>query len=239
MHPLIGITSDFGQNSLRQSQTTLNEAYARAVMGAGGVPLVIPSDLNPAEAADLIRRLDGLLLSGGGDVEPWRYGGDVSARLIDVHPDRDALELELVRHAVAARRPLLGICRGCQVLNVGLGGSLYEDLAASFPGALRHDIPGEESSLPAHEVAVAEGALLGALLGRSSISVNSHHHQGLKAIASGLRVTATAPDGLVEAVEMPGHPFCLAVQWHPERLTHEPWTLKLFAALVNAASQAH
>ncbi len=237
MRPLIGITGDFGTNSLGQAQTRLNQAYSRAIAEVGAAALVIPLDLELESCGALVARLDGLLFSGGGDIEPWRYGGDASGRLVDVSQKRDALELSLVSLAVQSRMPFLGICRGCQVVNVALGGSLYEDLATSPGSAIHHDVPGKESSAPAHEIIVETGTMLARTLGRESFGVNSHHHQGLRAIAPGLRVSATSPDGLAEAVELPEHPFGLAVQWHPEWLTHQEWTNRLFTAFAAAASK--
>ncbi len=129
------------------------------------------------------QRLDGILFSGGGDIEPWRYRGDDSGRLVDVSPRRDALELTLVNLAVQSRLPFLGICRGCQVVNVALGGTLYEDLETSPGGTIRHEVPGKESSVPAHEIVVGTETILARTMGRESFGVNSHHHQGLRAIA--------------------------------------------------------
>jgi putative glutamine amidotransferase len=236
MRPLIGITSDFGLSSLGQPQAQLNSAYSRAVIEAGAAPLVIPWDLEPEACASLIARLDGILLSGGGDIEPWRYHGDTTAPLTDVSPARDELEFSLVRMALDSRKPFLGICRGCQVVNVALGGSLHEDLDTNPPSAIRHNVSGKESRVPAHDVVIEPNTGLAAALDRLAFGVNSHHHQGLKEIAAGLRVAARAPDGLVEAVELTGHPFGLAVQWHPERMTHQEWTRKLFSTFVSAAA---
>ena len=238
MRPLIGITSDVGRNSSGQPQTRLNEAYFRALADAGAAPVVIPSDLDPDASTDLLARLDGVLFSGGGDIEPWRYKGGDRGKLVDISPARDEVELLLVNLAVESRRPFLGICRGCQVVNVALGGTLYEDLNANPIGAIRHDVPGKESPVPAHDVSVEQGTVLGRILDRDSLGVNSHHHQGLNQIALGLRVSARAEDGLVEAVELPEHPFGLAVQWHPEWLTHQEWTRNLFSAFVVAASRS-
>jgi putative glutamine amidotransferase len=238
MRPLIGITSDLGRNSSGQPQAELNAAYSRALTDAGAAPVVIPSDLDPDACAPLLAGLHGILFSGGGDIEPSRYGGDGSARLIEVSPVRDELELRLVLLAAQSQTPFLGICRGCQVVNVALGGTLHEDLDANPVGSIRHNVPGRESPVPAHDVLVEADSALTAIVNRQSFGVNSHHHQGLRQIAPLLRISAKAPDGLVEAVELREHPFGLAVQWHPEWLTQQQWTRKLFAAFVAAASQA-
>ena len=236
MHPLIGITSGVGQNSLGQPQTRLNEAYSLALAQAGASPLVIPSNLDADACAALVAGLDGFLLSGGGDIEPWRYNGAERSRLVEVNPARDEIEFKLLQLAVESRIPFLGICRGCQVVNVALGGTLYEDLDTNPKSVIRHDVPGKESTASAHDVSVEADTILARILDRQSFGVNSHHHQGLRDIAPALRVSARAPDGLAEAVELPEHPFGLAVQWHPEWLTHQEWTRKLFSAFVSAAA---
>jgi putative glutamine amidotransferase len=236
MRPLIGVTSAPANNQYGQPITVLTQAYSRALIEAGAVPVLVPSFLDAPARQELFPRLDGLLFSGGGDIDPLRYHGDSIGRLIDLDAARDELELDLLRMAVEARKPFLGICRGCQVLNVGLGGTLYPDLLTEPGGALNHDLPGSERAVLVHDVSILQGTELAGILGGSVIGVNSHHHQGLRAIASGLRVAAIAPDGLVEAVEIPDHPFGLAVQWHPEWLTHQPWTRNLFGRLTDAAA---
>jgi putative glutamine amidotransferase len=137
--------------------------------------------------------------------------------------------------AADAGKPFLGICRGCQVLNVARGGTLYPDLPTDPAGPINHDLPGNERSFLAHDVTVEPGTHFEQILQVRAIGVNSHHHQGLREIGKGLRVAARAPDGLVEAVELEGHLFCLAVQWHPEWLTHQRWTQELFRLFVAAA----
>ena len=238
MQPLIGITSDTGLNALGQPQARLNDAYVRAVSDAGATVVVIPANTNPDACDTLMARLDGLLLSGGGDIEPWRYAGDNSAPLIDLNRARDELELTLARLAARSAKPFLGICRGCQVVNVALGGSLYEDLPSRYTSTIDHDVADNASPTPAHEVSLQPETLLANLIQDPTTGVNSHHHQGLRNVASSLRVAAIAPDGLVEAVELPEHPFGLAVQWHPERLTRQESSRRLFGAFIAAAARA-
>ncbi len=197
----------------------LGQRYLDAVKNAGATPLIVPPDTPPQEAAMLLERADGVLLSGGGDMDPAHYGGQPHPKVYEVTPQRDALELTLARLAVERRVPLLGICRGIQVLNVALGGTLYEDLEDQMPNALSHRRdPRTERTLLAHEVTVAAESRLAAILGDTHLPVNSLHHQGIRDLAPGLRATAHAPDGLIEGVEAPEHPFALAVQWHPEWL---------------------
>ncbi len=166
--------------------------------------------------------------------DPARYGAAPHPLAAGIDPARDEAELALARWAVADGRPLFGICRGAQVLNVALGGTLYGDVS-DHPGALRHtyDRPAERP----HPVQVAEGSRLAELLGVPVLDVNSLHHQAVRAVAPGLRVAARAPDGLVEALELPAHPFALAVQWHPESLPDAPEMQRLFAGLVAAAGR--
>jgi putative glutamine amidotransferase len=238
MRPLVGITTDHETNRYDQAVTTLTEAYTVAVANAGGIPVLISSALDQTARRDLFARLDGILLAGGGDLDPAHYRSAYHGRLSNVHPPRDELELELAGMAASAGKPFLGICRGCQVLNVALGGTLYPDLATAPSGPIMHDLPGNERNVLVHEVAIEPGTQLEKILQERTIGVNSHHHQGLLEIGAGLHVAARAPDGLVEAVELEGHPFCLAVQWHPEWLTHQRWTQDLLRAFVVAAAAA-
>jgi putative glutamine amidotransferase len=185
-----------------------------------------------------LARLDGLLFSGGGDLDPATYGAPPHRLVAGVDLQRDAAELALARWASVEGRPLFGICRGLQVLNVALGGSLYADVS-QHPGAIRHTYsPGFPTDLRPHDVRVEPGTCLADLLGAPRVAVNSLHHQASQSLAPGLVAAAFAPDGLVEAVELPGHPFALAVQWHPECLPGAPEMQRLFAAFV-AAAAAH
>ncbi|MFH1183902.1 MAG: gamma-glutamyl-gamma-aminobutyrate hydrolase family protein [Chloroflexota bacterium] len=236
MHPIIGITADHADNQLGQPITELAEAYSRAISEAGAAPVLIPAVLGAAARQDLFAHLDGILFSGGGDIHPRHYASGYAGRLVSVHAARDELELDLLRMAIARPRPFLGICRGCQLLNVGLGGTLYPDLPTEPGGPVKHDMAGSERAVLVHDVTIEAGSRLAGILGQSVIAVNSHHHQGLNSIASNLRVAGRASDGLVEAIELPDHPFALAVQWHPEWLTHQHWTRALFEHFVAAAA---
>jgi putative glutamine amidotransferase len=236
MRPLVGIIGDHATNLYGQPVTELTEAYSRAIADAGGVPVLIPAVLDEASRSELLPRLDGILFSGGGDIEPLRYGEQHVGRLVDVHAPRDELELDLLHMAIERRKPLLGICRGCQLMNVGLGGTLYPDLRIEPGSAITHDLPGNERDVLVHDVKIEEGSRLAKVVGETILRVNSHHHQGLKVIARDLHIAARAPDGLVEAVELPEHPFALAVQWHPEWLTNQQSTVNLFRRFVDAAA---
>lgn len=229
---------------LGQSQT-----YLQALIRAGAAPVLIPHLADLTLLRSLYERLDALLLPGGGDVAPHHYSQQPHPKCGPPDADRDATELALARWCVQDHKPLLAICRGIQVLNVALGGSLYQDVAAQVPGAARHDwYPDHPRDLLAHAVDVEPGTRLAAILGfdggppggptsrrLTSLEVNSLHHQAIKELAPGLRITACAPDGIVEAVEVEGPVFALGVQWHPEELTQKDVRAQhLFDALIHA-----
>ena len=185
----------------------------------------------------IFERVDGILLPGGGDVEPDRYGGRPHATMWDLNPERDHTELFMVRAAAKQGNSLLAICRGIQVLNVALGGTLWEDVASLVPSAIKHRHNTTPRNYLAHTVTVKPGSTLARCMPDSEIWVNSLHHQAIRDLAAGLVVTGTAPDGLIEAAEVPGHPFALGVQWHPENLIEDdPKMLRLFQGLVDSAA---
>jgi len=232
--PLIGITAYCEQarwGVWDKLATLLPQDYVDAVTGAGGTPVLLPP-VPGIESA--LPRLDGLIISGGPDVEPARYGEEPGPRTTVVRPDRDAAEIALFRAATGSGMPLLGICRGMQLMNVALGGTLIQHL----PEVVGHDghapTPG---AMAAHPVRVRANSRLASVLGHSrasdnAVSVPTHHHQGLARLGEGLRACAWADDGTIEAVESAGHPFAIAVQWHPEAGAD----LSLFRALVTAAA---
>jgi putative glutamine amidotransferase len=216
---LIGLTTSRTTNAAGIQVISVAEAYVQAVLRAGGVPVLIPVGLSNSQVGEIYSHLQGLLLTGGGDVDPVLYGGVPHPRVYDVEPQRDALEISLVQQAARDGLPFLGICRGIQTINVALGGKLYTDISDQHPGALRHDMmPGFPRSFIAHSVEIKPGSRLASLTGLPSLEVNSLHHQGIRSVAPALQATCFAPDGLVEAVELPDHPFALGIQWHPEWL---------------------
>ncbi|MDI3280396.1 MAG: gamma-glutamyl-gamma-aminobutyrate hydrolase family protein [Bacillota bacterium] len=240
--PIIGITC--------LSEEEKAKPYAEAVAAHGGLVVLLPAlpgyDRAPGEGelVQLGQRLDGLLLSGGGDLDPSAYGQPPSPWLRGLCPERDALELALARWAIKAGLPVLGICRGLQVLNVAGGGTLYQDVEREHPGGGPPLLPHEQEEgrpVATHPVQVEPGTLLWKVLGRGEVPVNSFHHQAARVVAPGWVASARAPDGLVEWIELPGHPFALGVQWHPEELWTEGGAdnpaRRLFVALVEAARQ--
>lgn len=237
MPPIIGITNSRITAAGGLPAEGLPHAYVRAIVDAGGVPVLLPSLLADGGWEELYPHLDGVLFAGGGDIEPGRFAGEVHPRIYDVDPSRDALELGLLRAAVEDGKPFLGICRGCQLVNVGLGGTLYTHIADQLPGALDHDHPLDLRTVLVHEVQLDQGTHIAEVLSEPAVAVNSHHHQGLKDIGAGLRVAGRSRDGLVEAIELPEHPFAVAVQWHPEWLTDQPAMRSLFRRFVGSAAQ--
>jgi putative glutamine amidotransferase len=211
------------------------QAYIDAIIQAGGVPVLIPSMLAAGGWKALYERLDGILLAGGGDIALEHFKGEEHPRIDGVDPQRDSVELDLFRAAADDGKPFLGICRGIQLVNVGLGGTLYTHVLDQHSNAIDHTYPSNMRTVLVHEVKLEEGTRSAEIMGDPILKVNSLHHQGLKDVAPELQITGYASDGLVEAVELADHPFGLAVQWHPEWLTDQQPTRNLFKAFVEAA----
>jgi putative glutamine amidotransferase len=237
--PLIGITTGSGQNSYADPVFSAPKAYVKAVIRAGGVPVLIPNGFDPAALFDLLGRMQGLVFTGGADIDPIIFKGEPHPKIYGVDPERDAQEIHMLREACGRGLPFLGICRGAQVINVALGGSLYTDIQDQLQGALRHEnVEGEPRDRIAHTVDVTQGSILASIVIAGELPVNSLHHQGIKHIAPGLAVSATAPDGLVEAIELIGHPFGLGIQWHPEWIPDDPKMQNIFTRFVQIAQKA-
>ncbi|MBI3763764.1 MAG: gamma-glutamyl-gamma-aminobutyrate hydrolase family protein, partial [Chloroflexi bacterium] len=214
----------------------LLDLIVQSVERAGGLPVLIPWGLTDESLRGLFARLDGVLFSGGGDVDPARYGAEWNDAIGGVDAERDRVEMMLSKWVVEEEKPFFGICRGSQILNVALGGTLYRDVG-EHPGAQRHTFsyPEFPHNLRPHEIQIEEESVLARAIGQPILAVNSLHHQACREVAPGLQVVARAPDGMIEAVEVPRHPFGLAVQWHPECLPDAPEMRRLFGSFVAAA----
>jgi putative glutamine amidotransferase len=227
--PLIGITT-YGRGE--SNRYSLPAEYTDAVRRAGGVPVLLPP--GGCEPSDWLDSLEALILSGGGDIDPACYGGGPHETLYNIDHERDACEFALLATALERRMPVFAICRGMQILNVHLGGSLHEHLPASYGDAVQHRAPPREP-IP-HALRILPDTSLGILLKQEQIEAASWHHQGIKTLGRGLKPAGYAPDGLVEACELPGYPWVVAVQWHPElTAATDPTQQGLFDALVKAS----
>ncbi len=220
----------------------MNQRYFLAATMVGAVPWMIPLlDDDVHTLREIYERLDGILIPGGVDISPREYGEEVGPACGNLDPARDRVELQLVRWAMEDRKPVLGLCRGLQVINVASGGSLWQDLASQNSAFDKHDYfptAGFERDHLAHAVELVEGTRLARLLESASVSVNSMHHQGVKRLGRDLVVSATAPDGLIEAVEGVDDGFLVGVQWHPEVFEMaDPHTRHLFGSFIRAASE--
>ncbi|HSC34266.1 MAG TPA: gamma-glutamyl-gamma-aminobutyrate hydrolase family protein [Thermodesulfobacteriota bacterium] len=206
--PVIGITTDIKDGSF-----VIEDAYARAVAKAGGIPILIPSiPESPGLLKETVSRIDGLLLPGSRDMDPKFYNEEPHPKLRPMSIERTETELIVLNESRERNIPVLGICGGMQLLNVFFGGSLYQDISSLLPDAMPH----EKGAV--HDILIEDGTLLHKMSGANKFQVNSYHHQALKEIGMGLRVSATAPDGIVEGIESRGEPrYVLGIQWHPER----------------------
>ena len=241
MKPVIGITPSPQLDTLAHGtfrRYVLSAPYVRAVEKAGGVALVLPPQLEAV--ATLVSLIDGLLLSGGADVEPARYGDrDIHPATYGIDPERDQFEIDLFAAALQSNTPVLGICRGIQVMNVALGGTLIQDVASEHPGPTEISHRQHERGLADWQIGHAASASSDALplFTERTLGVNSFHHQAIRDLAPGLEAVAFSPDGLIEAVVMPESPDVFGVQWHPELMfEHDEDHLRPFTHLVQSAT---
>jgi putative glutamine amidotransferase len=219
--PVIGISADFVEGDAqanREPALLLAQRYYRAVEQAGAMPFILPPLSSAAAIRQALRRLDGLLISGGGfDIHPSYYGEKPIKQLGVVKAQRTEFELAITTAALKQDLPLLGICGGAQALNVVLGGSLYQDIAAQVPSAAEHE-QSEKKTFGGHGVEITNGTRLRAIVQRQRLEVNTTHHQAVKQLGKGLIINAVADDGIIEGIESTRHGFAIGVQWHPEVL---------------------
>ena len=233
MRPLIGVTCDYDWDS---GKSQLHSGYYEGIFQAGGLPFLIPV-LEPFCAADVISRLNGLVLTGGQDVDSYLFGEEPHPKVGKINPYRDELEITLCKEAVAHNIPVLGICRGAQIMNIAMGGTIYQDIETQVNDSelICHDQQAPKW-FGIHEVEMRDESNLCEIFGAKVIRTNSFHHQAIRQVGESLFAVAHTRDGIIEAIESKAHSFYIGVQWHPERmLDKDTNTLKLFEAFVKAA----
>ena len=239
MRPVIGLTTSLilPEGSMPAERFGVTAHYCRAVAAAGGAPLLIPSPGDPEMARPIFDLLDGLLFTGGPDIDPAHYGEPIHPGCERIDANRDTTELALLGWVREGGLPTLGICRGLQLINVGFGGTLYQDIPTERPTPLDHRASVPQPSHPSHTLRVAQSSRLMSVLGAASIPANSLHHQAIDSLAPGFLATAHSEDGVIEAIESSDLPFVVAVQCHPEHLYEADglW-LRPFQALVEQAT---
>ncbi len=233
MKPVIVLTPLIDQNL--DDTPWMLRGYFEAIEAAGGIPVMISSLKEEEDIAQVVGRADGILFTGGQDVDPAVYGKEKEVDCdLWISPDRDQLEVPLLLYAMGAGKPVLGICRGLQLINAVLGGTLWQDLPSQHPSDIVHSGKGI-----CHEVSVVPGTPLAALVGKDKLNVNTLHHQAIRDLAPDLRPMAMSPDGLIEAYDKPGADFFWAVQWHPEMIFSEDEpSFKIFQAFVDACRRS-
>lgn len=244
MAPMIGITCNYdpkdtvGQTSCMgiagQDWDFVAGDYVYAVEKAGGIPLILPRLKNMDNLKPLLDKLDGILVSGGHDVDPRSYGARITGKCGRIVPERDTMDLYITRYALENGKPLLGICRGIQILCAATGGTIYQDLE-SEGNFMHHFMDASPRQYPVHKVKIAEGSLLEKIFGKTEVEVNSYHHQAVKTVGKGMKIIACSEDGVPEAVEPENSKaFVLGVQWHPEMMFTSEEQQKIFKAFVRA-----
>lgn len=215
--PIIGITGDITYTKFYRDfwnyRSGINDSYIRAVERADGIPFILPVSKTDY-ATKIINNIDGLILSGGNDVSPINYNEEPIEELCSIDPSRDNFELALLKESITKDKPVLGICRGAQLLNISFGGSLYQDTSCNKAFKLQH-FQKSDPHIPIHKIKTMKGSLINSILG-DELSVNSIHHQMIKDLGSNLEITALSSDGVIEAIEKRDSKFVVGIQWHPE-----------------------
>ena len=237
--PLVALTP---YHNIEKDEPYMRPAYLKALRTAGAVPVILPLEANADELEQLTDAFDAFLFTGGPDIHPFYFGEETQRCCGNVSSKRDWLELTLLKLAMKAKKPVLGICRGIQLLNIGLGGDIYQDLPSQFQEEfpIAHAQP-FYYSIPSHTVCVTPGSLLSQISGKDTIQVHSMHHQAVRRLAPGLIATGHAPHGLIECVEYPEYPaFFLGIQWHPEYLwEQDEAAMGIFTTFVKAAQSSN
>jgi len=232
MKPIIGINCDY-EDEGKQSYSFTNRDYSEAVVAAGGIPFLLPVIKDKNDVKFLLKKIDGLLLTGGNDVPPQRYGEERHEKTVCVHPDKDISDFTLVETSIQMEKPILAICYGTQLVNVALSGSLIQDIPSEIKTLIIHKDSKNEHYI--HTVTIEKNSLLYQIIGADCIEANSTHHQAIKRLGNSLKDTAHTEDGIIEAIEWRDYPFLVGVQWHPERMTDSPRHLALFKALIKTS----
>lgn len=236
MAPIIGITCAHSVET--SGRFYVNEAYVRSIEVAGAVPLLIPAMRTPENVISLLERVGGVLLPGGIDVDPMYFGEEPISALGNIDPDWDELELTVARTALEWDMPILGICRGIQLINIAAGGTIYQDIPTQIKGQVLQHAQKAPCWHPTHEITIESGSMMEQMLGTDRVRVNSFHHQAVKMPAPGFRVTAKTKDGVIEAIESRNHTFACGVQWHPEHMVDRyVEQLGIFRYFVQAAER--
>jgi putative glutamine amidotransferase len=230
MKPHIGLNADYATGAKPYHKLYVD--YTRAVRLAGGIPVILPPLEEDEEILSILATLDGLVLTGGEDIDPKAYGQEPHPSVTVTPPERQYSDLRLVELAMVMEVPMLGICMGCQLINVALGGTLLQDIPTQHPNAIPHG-PGKDAAKVLHPVKVAAGSRLHKIVGAETITTDSTHHQAVALMGKGLIISARAEDDTIEGIELASM-WVVGVQWHPERLTERKEHLALFEALVAA-----
>ncbi|MHB9093120.1 MAG: gamma-glutamyl-gamma-aminobutyrate hydrolase family protein [Eubacteriales bacterium] len=233
MRPLIGISCSYDQ---KEGRYFLNEAYVEAVIGAGGIPVILPGAGSVKTVTPYFEAVKGLILAGGGDVDPAYFNEEPHPSLGEITPDRDRFEMILIKAALRRNIPVLGICRGIQILNIACGGTVIQHIPSEIRKPLKHS-QSAPRWYPTHRVLLDKASRLSQIMTTTTIRVNSFHHQAIRDPAPGFKIVATSRDGVIEAIEHSKHRFVVGVQWHPECLTEKDRKSRLlFKAFIEATS---
>lgn len=234
MKPVIGVTSNLNDGLLSLSMSNIH-----ALTEAGGVPMILPNLLDEATIDVLAQKLDGLLLTGGGDIDPTLFGEEPHKYLGSITPERDFFEIRLIRKMLQDDKPILAICRGCQIVNIAVGGDMYQDIYSQLDGTLLQHSQKAPRWHGSHFIDIVAGSMLHQIIKDQKIRVNSFHHQAVRRVPAPFKVCATSSDGVIEAFESTQHSFMLAVQWHPECMVekNDQPSKEIFQAFVNAANK--
>ena len=234
MKPIIGVTASMETDRAYYSTAKRN---VKAIIDAGGIPVILPYIIEGEDVAEIVNRLDGLYATGGGDIDPILFGEEPHPKLGLIIPERDQSELILIQKMLEMKKPILGVCRGSQILNIAAGGDMYQDIYSQIDKQLLQHSQKTPFDYGSHFVYVKKDSLLHNLTGEDKLRVNSYHHQANRKVPKEFQISGTASDGVIEAIESKTHPFVLGLQWHPEGMTevNDEASLKIYAGFIKAS----